>query len=121
MGEGASSPPPVIECIKEGYKLPLLSLPDHYVRPNHKSAQLSKGFVNEAISDLLKNRCIREVKELPHVCSPLSVVTSKSNKKRLVVDLRYLNQHLLKERFKYEDLRLAMLLFERGTICFHSI
>lgn len=84
------APPPVIECIKEGYKLPLLSLPEQYMKPNHRSAQQNKEFVTEAVSDLLKNRCIREVEGVPYVCSPLSVVISNSQKKRLVIDLRYL-------------------------------
>ena len=68
------APTPIIECIKDGYKLPLLSLPEQYMRPNHKSAQQNKGFVNEAVSDLLKNQCVHEMKEVPHICSPLSVV-----------------------------------------------
>ena len=55
---------------------------------------------------------------MPHVCSPLSVVISNSGKKRLVIDRRYLNQHLLREKFTYEDLRLAMLMFEKGDFMF---
>ena len=48
------APPPVIECIKEGYKLPLLSLPEQYMKTNHRSAQQNKGFVTDAVSDLIK-------------------------------------------------------------------
>ena len=81
------------------------------MKPNHRSAQQNKEFVTDAVSDLLKNRCIWEVKGVPYVCSPLSVVISNSQKKQLVIDLRYLNQHLLQAQFKYEDLRLAMLTF----------
>ena len=65
--------PPIIECIKEGYILSLLSLPEQYVKPNHRSAQQNKEFVTKAESDLIINQCIREVKSVPHVCSPLSV------------------------------------------------
>ena len=32
------APPLVLECIKVGYKLPLLSIPEPYRKPNHKSA-----------------------------------------------------------------------------------
>ena len=35
-----------------------------------------------------------------------------------MIDLRYLNQHLLLEKFKYEDLRLAMLMLEKGDFMF---
>ena len=53
-----------------------------------------------------------------YVRSPLSVVTNSSGKKCLVIDLRYLNGYLLKEKFKYEDLRLAMLMFQKGDYLF---
>ena len=50
----------------------------------------------------------------PIVCSPLSVVASGSAKKQLVVNLRHVNQYLWKQKFKYEDLRVAMMLFNPG-------
>ena len=46
------APPPVLECIEVGYKLPLLSIPGPYQKPNHKSAQINHDFVSQAISDL---------------------------------------------------------------------
>ena len=46
-----------------------------------------------------------------YICSPLSVVTNDMGKKRLVVNLRYLNQYLWKDHFKYEDLRTLMQMF----------
>ena len=55
---------------------------------------------------------------MPYICSPISVVESGSGKKRLVVNLRHLNKFLWKQKFKYEDLRIAMLLFERGDYLF---
>lgn len=51
-------------------------------------------------------------------CSPLSVVTNSSGKKHLAIDLKYLNGYLLKENFKYEDLRIAMLMFQKGNYLF---
>ena len=112
------APPQVIDCIREGYKLPLLSLPEPYAKPNHKSALLEKEFANEAILDLVRNCYVVKVVEMPVICSPLSVVSSSSGKKQLVLDLRYLNKHFLKDSFKYEDLRTAMLLFQKGDHLF---
>ena len=112
------APPPVLECIEVGYKLPLLSMPGPYQKPNHKSAQINHDFVSQAISDLEQNRCIRRSETIPVVCSPLSVVVSSAGKKRLVIDLRYLNGYLLKDSFKYEDLRIAMLMFQKGDYLF---
>ena len=54
----------------------------------------------------------------PHVCSPLSVVVSRSGKKRLVINLRHVNKFLCRQKFKYEDLRTALLLFDKGDHLF---
>ena len=45
--------------------------------------------------------------ECPLVCNPLSVVQNDSGKRRLVVDLRYVNQYLPVQKFKYEGLNLV--------------
>ena len=105
---------PVLEWISVGYKLPLLSVPTPHCRPNQRSALAEHDFVSAAVNELLANRCIQKVSKVPHICSPLSVVTNAEGKKRLVVNLRYLNQHLLKEKFKYEDMRMALLMSQPG-------
>ena len=50
------------------------------------------------------------------VCSSLSVVTNHEGKCRLVLNLRHLNQFLCKDHFKYEDLRIALLMFEQSDL-----
>ena len=60
---------------------------------------------------MLRNRCVQIVRQKPHICSPLSVVSNSAGKLRLVLNLRYLNQFLLKDKFKYEDLKAAMSMF----------
>ena len=45
------------------------------------------------------------------VCGTLSVTKSASGKLRLILHLRYLNQHLRATKFKYEDIRTACDLF----------
>ena len=112
------APEPIIDSISNGYKLPLLSGPPQYIKPNQKSALDNAEFVETSLVDLLSNRCVLKVAEMPHVCSPLSVVSNRVGKKRLVLNLRYLNQFLLKDKFKYEDLRLAMLMFEKDDFMF---
>ena len=44
---------------------------------------------------------------LLHVCSPLLVVKNATGKRRLVIDLRVVNQCLPKRKFKYEGLNLV--------------
>ena len=67
---------------------------------------------------LVTTRCVRVVPEPPLVCSPLSVVENSVGKKRLVINLRHLNRFLWKQKFKYKDLRIAMMLFKRGDYLF---
>ena len=52
------------------------------------------------------------------MCSPLSVVENSVGKKRLVVNLKHLKRVLWKQKFKYEDLRIAMMLFKKGDYLF---
>ena len=43
----------------------------------------------------------------PHVVNPLSVSVQSGGKKRLILDLRHVNKHIWKEKFKFEDIRNA--------------
>ena len=52
----------------------------------------------------MSNGCVKQIKDLPHICSPLLVVENSVGKKRLVISLNYLNLYFWKSRFKYEDL-----------------
>ena len=96
----------IVNVLKEGYKLPLYTVPKPAHFNNNKSAITHSDFVSKAIQDLLKKNRIIEVNELPHVVNPLSVTVQNSGKKRLILHLRYVNKHVYKERMKFEDLRL---------------
>ena len=67
-------------------------------------------YVADAIQELVTGHCVVEWDRCPIVCSPLSVVASAKGKRRLALDLRYLNQFLPNRKFKYEGL----LLFQQG-------
>ena len=77
----------------------------------------NSSFVQQSISELCATGCVVAVPAMPHLCSPLSVESS-SGKERLVIKLRHLNRFLWKQKFKYEDLWVAMLLLERGNYMF---
>ena len=107
---------PVISIIKQGYILPFVSVPLNKHFKNHKSAFTYSEFVSETILDLLSTGCIKQVPAVPTVCSPLLVVVGNSGKKRLVINLRYVNLFLRKEKFKYEDMKTALLLLEKDDL-----
>ena len=49
-----------------------------------------------------------------HVINPLSVSTQSSGKRRLILDLRFVNQFILKQKVKFEDYKTALDLFQYG-------
>ena len=90
--EELKAPDSVLSVIEEGYVLPLKSSPPPSIQKNHSSAVFHADFVSDTIAELAASGCVRTVKTVPQVCSPLSVVQNTSGKKRLVVNLRYLNK-----------------------------
>ena len=60
-------------------------------------------FVEESISELLKCDSIIEAEKPPEVINPLSVSVNSSGEKRLILDLRYVNGHVYKDKIKFED------------------
>jgi len=92
--------------------------PGRFSQLNHKSALNRKELVSQATAELEENRCIVKVHEQPYICSPLSVASNAQEKLRLVLNLHYLNQFLWVNKFKYEDLRTAIQLFQKGGYLF---
>ena len=60
-------PSSVLTFIKEGYKLPLLSIPESCVLANNKSAVDNACFVTKALEDLIAANCILIVHSQPWV------------------------------------------------------
>jgi len=110
--------PWIISCIRGGCKLPLQAIPSKCSKVNQCSALDHKEFVWKSLQDLEKHHCIIRVFETPHVCSPLFVVENNIGKLRLVLNLCYLNQFLWLYKFKYEDLRIAVLVLQKENHVF---
>ena len=54
----------------------------------------------------------------PGIINPLSVSIQKSGKKRLILDLRHINRHLFKNKFKCEDVSVAKEVLRPGDFMF---
>ena len=108
----------ILDVIENGYKIPLFSMPPKYFSHNNRSALSEYEFVSEAIKDLLDRSLIEECKSPPRVVNPLTVSQQSSGKKRLILDLRIVNQHIWKQSVKYDDLKLALSYLQKG---FHMI
>ena len=81
---------------------------------NNRSALAEAIFVEEAIENLLELNCIEECLTPPEIVNPLSVSIQKSGKKRLLLDLRHINLHLFKKKFKCEDIAAAKEVIKPG-------
>ena len=104
-----------MDIVTSGYRLPLIALPNPVFQRNHRSAIENFRFVSAAVEELVEARCLIECAVQPRVCSPLQVVFNSSGKPRLVLDLRYINQYLLNQKFKYEGLDLVPAMFEHNN------
>ena len=104
----------ICSIINTGYRLPFVKFPKPCFQENHRCSNSDKQFVAAAIADLVVSKCAQRVMEPPLVCSPLQVVSKDEGKRRLVIDLRYVNGFLHKFKFKYEGLDLAAQYLEEG-------
>lgn len=72
-----------------------------YVSSNNTSALNNTYFVSEAISDLLRTKCVEILDHQPDIVNPLSVSVQPSGKKRLILDLRHVNLYVFKRKFRH--------------------
>ena len=107
-----NSPEFAVDIITSGYRLPFARYPPQCFLANNRSALQHPQFVSQAICELLENDSIVE-HSAPQFCvNPLSV--AKGKKLRLVIDLRDVNNFLVRFKFKYEDLRSLSQVLEEG-------
>ena len=108
----------ILNVIERGYLLPFVSFPEPAVFKNNRSSLSHAEFVEEAIQDLVESGRVVETNVPPRVVNPLSVSVQANGKKRLILDLRYVNKFLRKMHVKYEDWKTAMSYFARGEYMF---
>ena len=91
---------------------PFRKPPAKVPRKNNQSSLRNASFVEEDIAKLMDFGCIEELSVRPFCCNPLTA--AESEKLRLVLDLRHVNQYVSQNKFKYEDLRTFAQLFDEG-------
>ena len=108
----------VLDMIKNGYKVPFIETPSSTFFKNNKSALDNSDFVQETILNLLETGRIIESFFPCKVINPLTVSINSTGKKRLILDLRYINQFVWKEKFKLEDWRVLFEYVHKGDFMF---
>ena len=63
----------VENIINNGYIMPFTSIPSPFYASNNKSSLRHPQFVSQAITELLENNCVEELKQKPYCCNPLTV------------------------------------------------
>ena len=104
----------ILSVVRDGYKIPFVALPPPKVSSNNTSALNDSYFVSEAISDLLRTKCVEILDHQPAIVYPLSVSVQPSGKKRLILDLRHVNFYVFKRKFRCE----AIQIFSKGFYLF---
>ena len=87
----------ILQIIDEEYMLLFMETPDAKFS-NNKSALTNSAFVQEALKDMLLSGTIKQLETPLKVVNPLSVSINFKGKKRLILDLRYVNDHFYKEK-----------------------
>ena len=86
---------------------------------NYQLSYSDEAFVDDEIRQLLKKKAIE--KATPNnvtICSPIGVVPKKNGKRRLIVDMRYLNRHVQAPRFRYEDTADLKNVVQQGDLTY---
>ena len=104
----------ILSVVRDGYKIPFVALPPPKFSSNNASALNDTYFVSEAISDLLRTKCVEILDHQPDRVNPLSVSVQRSGKKRLILDLRHVNLYVFKRKFRCEDISVAIQIFSKG-------
>jgi len=108
----------ILNTIKGGYVIPFLNSPPSMNLRNINSAFINHSFVDEAVAELVESGAVKEVPFKPFVTNPLSVASNKSGKLRLILDLSVLNKYVRKDRFKFEDWKVAIQYFTKNCSVF---
>ena len=108
----------VSSTIKEGYIIPFIKSPCRMFFKNNKSAIINSDIADKSVPELLASGCVKELPFTPFVVSPLSIATNKAGKQRHILDLSSLNKSVRKDKFRYEDWKVAIQLFSKGCYTF---
>ena len=108
----------ILDVIKEGYKIPFFSTPPPKHYSNNASALREADFVDHAIAELLADNRVEELSSPPVILNLLTVSVQNSGKKRLIIDLRHINLHVFKQKFKCEGLHTIRDVFSKHFFVF---
>ena len=102
----------VLLIIRDGYRIPSVSLLEPYFFRNRSSSFNHSEFVQEAIDERLIRDSITQLDLASAFCNPLHVAVQGDGKHRLILDLFFLNKFIWKQSLKYEGVRTVLTMFD---------
>ena len=102
----------VLSVIRKGYVIPIKGEVKGVFLKNNRSSRSNPEFVQKSIDELLDTGAVRECDSPPMVVNPLTV-SNKNNKLRLVIDMRHINNDLVKTKCKYEGIDTMLQYLEK--------
>ena len=116
--QSLGAPDFVFSVIRDGYRIPFISTPPPRRFTNNVSALKEADFVREALLDLLRDNRVEEIFIRPDIVNLLTVSVQANGKKRLILDLRHVNLHVYKQKFKCENLHTIKNTFAKDSFVF---
>ena len=106
----------IFDVIENGYmyNIPMICFPLQHFAKNNRYALLDTEFVSGATQNLLDRALIEKCSNPPYIVNPLTVSVQSSGRKRLILDLRVVNEHVWKQSVKYDDIKVASAFLEKG-------
>jgi len=118
MWKSVSNDAYILDVVENGYKFPFKVIAVSAVLKNNRSTRDNPDFVGSEILSLLEKGVIKEVSDIPKVVNPLTVAYGRSGKARLVLDCRHINPCLHLFKIKFEDMKVAEVLFDKNSFEF---
>ena len=97
--------PSAIDTIENGHKIPFFTTHISIFFQNNKSSVQNANFVTCTVKEYLKSGRIKETRAPPYIVSPPTVAKNSRNKPRLILNLRYVNSFVYKDKIKFDDWR----------------
>ena len=95
----------VLDWIRHGVPIPFSCQPVRYFQDNNGLSPSDVHFINEEVRALERSGAIQRCTPDQVVCvSPLKCVAKKNGSKRLLVNLRLLNQYIATPKVRYEGI-----------------
>ena len=107
----------ILNWIIHGAKIPFRGPPPQFERFNRQFNVQDATLIDEEVANLIQSGAIREVNTRPQCVSSIDLVPKKTGKKRLIVDLRAVNDHIDNRYFKNEGIEVASQHIQYGDEC----